>query len=125
MPRSSSVRTVQGYGAALRDRLKAAGLTHGQLANAAGVSRQTISRALSRDQLSAETERRIADALSRSITSSERDVDRPTFLAPEPWARAVDLARWSDRLDSQHELPTLVRDLIRLTTREYSYLSFP
>src|SRR5437868_4872493 len=124
MPRSSSVRTVAGYGESLRDRLKAAGLTHAQLANAAGISRQTISRALSRDQLSAETERRIADALSRSIGPSEH-VDRPTYFVPQPWARAVDLAHWSDRRDSQHELPALVRDLIRLTTPEYSYLSFP
>jgi transcriptional regulator with XRE-family HTH domain len=120
MARKQSLRVVAGYGQSLRSRLKAAGMTQVQLANAAGISRQTVSRALANDQVSAQTERLIDDALARAATPNPRALTR----APEPWARATDLAQWADRRNAQHEFPAIVSSLIRLTTPDLNRISF-
>jgi hypothetical protein len=99
-------------------------MTQLQLANAAGVSRQTLSRAVASDEISPQTERRIDDALARSATASAFQAPRLTFLAPEPWARATDLVQWSERREAQHELPALIRDLVRLTTPALTTIAF-
>jgi transcriptional regulator with XRE-family HTH domain len=120
MPRTPSVQKIPGYGADLRSKLERIGMTQVELARTAGVSRQTISRALANDEISVLTQRRIEQSLSRRLPIEARAHAR----VPGPWARGTDLENWAYRRDAQHELPAIIRALIRLTAPGLKRLEF-
>src|SRR6266480_3817813 len=121
MPRKSTRQMIAGYGAKLRDRLRAASVSQVELANATGLSRQTIAKALG-DLASARTIRLIDDVLrargsARSLTPLSTDSTAPASASPvsgaarprsNAWATATDLHQWSDRRDAQEDLPRVI-----------------
>lgn len=127
MPRKQSVRTVAGYGANLRERLKTAGLTQVELANASGLSRQTISRALNTDEVSTRSAKRIDDVLAKRAAPTTpiagRPVASPASRGSHALASATDLVEWSKRRHAQEDLPLIVRRLIMLTADGLQRLS--
>lgn len=125
MPRKPSIRHVPGYGERLKDRLAVAGMTQVELANAAGVSRQTLSRALADDEVSAKTERKIEDALAARAVGPGGSARAVLLPAPDAWVRATDIVAWSVRREAQHELPAVIRDLVRLTVPNVARFRFP
>jgi transcriptional regulator with XRE-family HTH domain len=104
---------VPGFGARLRARLKAAGMTQTELSRAAGISRQTIAQALA-DRVSQQTAGLIDDVLPAGTSTSR----------PDAWATATQIADWSNRRDSQAELPRLIRRLVLVTTADAHTVSF-
>ena len=60
-----TIRTVSGYGTELRGRLEELDLTQAWLAREASLSRQTVSRAINRDEFSDLTRAKIEEALCR------------------------------------------------------------
>lgn len=134
MPRSQSIQSVPGYGKALLARLKSIRLTQVGLANAAGVSRQTISRVVGNDEASPQTIRRIEDVLGRHLDGQDAVVaERSTTESSvakrsrpsRAWVSATDLADWSNRRSAQDELPQIIRRLILMTVDSVRQLSFP
>jgi len=121
--RASSRQVISGYGAKLRERLAASSLSQVDLANAAGVSRQTIAQAL-RDIASARTVRLIDDVLrlqAQTVATPPSNAVRPRSHA---WATATDLEQWSDRRDAQEDLPRLIRRLIPMDANGLRRISF-
>lgn len=117
MSKNRTLLTTPGYGQRLRERLETAGLTQQELAHAASISRQTIHRAITRDELSQKTADRIDSVLAG------RTRERGT-RASRAWADATDLAEWSKRRDAQEDLPRLVRRLIQVTVDDVRRMSF-
>lgn len=117
MPRKSAIGNHPGFGNQLRQRLKIAGLTQQELADAASISRQTIHRAITRGEISTKTADRI-DAVLK-----DRAKERST-LASRAWANATDLVEWSKRRDAQEDLPRMVRRLIQVTVDGVRRMSF-
>ena len=122
-------RTVQndsGYGTGLRGKLRELGLTQVWLAREASLSRQTVSRAINRDELSDLTRAKIEQAL-RAVGggrthptpshSPYRDSDTNAGLAilGDTLCNATDLEQWSARREAQGILPLVVRKLIQAT----------
>lgn len=103
-------------------------MTQVQLGNATGLSRQTISRAIASDEVSLQTETLIDEALSRigarlGLTLRESAGGR-ILRSPQAWVRGTDLAQWSDRREAQHDLPAVIRSLVRLTAPDATRVSF-
>lgn len=113
-----------GYGDALRLQLKTLGMTQQELAEAAQLSRPTVSRAINRDELTEAT----AEALRLALASREKHGGSVRALSPRspsvvraPQRRRVvstalctadDLESWADSRSAQALLPELVRRLI-------------
>ena len=120
------IRTASGYGTALRGKLKELGLTQAWLAREASLSRQTVSRAVNRDELSDLTRARIEEAL-RGAGGGRVHPARGQFPPGDSGAKtglailgdtlcnATDLEQWSDRREAQDMLPLVVRRLIQAT----------
>ena len=70
MPSREHVTQVQGYGARLLDRLRALRLTQSGLAGRAKVSRQTLHRAIHRDELTLQVAKRIAAVVGADLLNS-------------------------------------------------------
>src|ERR1043166_8956413 len=106
-----------GYGQWLRGQLESRQISQIELANAAGVSRQTIHRALAADEVSTKTAERIAAVLNRPLSEASSGAGGHS-IAPPPraWVDATDLVLWSDRRDAQGDLPALIRRLALATT---------
>ena len=130
-----TIREVAGYGASLRNQLRAIGWSQARLATAGGVSRQTISRAINQNRVSARTEELIATALARgsqagSASRTKRSSGRPaggTRRSPIRSATlcdATDLEAWANRREAQGLLPGLVRRLVFATGRGVRELQF-
>ena len=120
------IRTASGYGTELRGKLKELGLTQAWLAREASLSRQTVSRAVNRDELSDLTRARIEEALRGAgggrvhprVVNSRPGTRAPkTGLAilGDTLCNATDLEEWSDRREAQDMLPLVVRRLIQAT----------
>jgi hypothetical protein len=112
-----TLHNLPGYGKQLRQRLKTAGLTQLELADAASISRQTLHRAITRDEVSTKTAERI-DAVLKG-RAKERGAP-----ASRVWANATDLVEWSKRRDAQEDLPRIVRRLIDVTVDGVRRMSF-
>ena len=114
-----TIRHVPDYGASLRQQLDAIGWTQARLASESRVSRQTISRAINRDEVSDRTRARIDAALARVPAKARSAQRHGTGTRPPPSAAALcdatDLAAWADRREAQSVLPRLIRRLIRAT----------
>lgn len=114
-----TIRTVTGYGASLRRQLDAIGWSQGRLASESSTSRQTISRAINRDEISDRTRARLDAALGRAGT--RRRSNRRTGLgagAPtlaSALCDGTDLAAWADRRAAQGLLPLAIRRLVQAT----------
>ncbi|MBI4538941.1 MAG: helix-turn-helix transcriptional regulator [Gemmatimonadetes bacterium] len=143
----AQVRRIIGYGTGLRRQLEVAGLTQEALAKAAGVSRQTIARAISRDEVSDRTAERIAAALghptfsptaaagappARSVTrmpgrarrQRRRSSQGTARTTPSTWVRASDIVAWAARRDAQDTLPEVVRRLVFATIKHATRIAF-
>ena len=107
------IEKVPGYGSKLRARLKAAKMSQTGLAQATGLSRQTIANAL-KDEVSERTAGLIDDVLRASPARSRSDL----------WATATQIGEWADRREAQEELPRLVRRLVLVTTASATTVSF-
>lgn len=107
------LNNVPGFGARLRARLKAARMTQTELSRAAGISRQTIAQALA-DRVSQQTAGFIDDVLPAGTSTSRSDA----------WATATQIADWSNRRESQDQLPRLIRRLVLVTTADAHTVSF-
>lgn len=134
MPRRQSIQRIQGYGARLRDRLAASTISQVELANATGLSRQTVVRALA-DFVSPRTARLIDDAipkratLSASTTADASGAPSPSLATAarprsDAWATATDIHQWSDRRDAQEDLPRLLRRLVLVSHSGVRRISF-
>ena len=130
-----TVRKVSGYGASLRKQLRALGWSQARLATAAGVSRQTISRAINQNRVSARTEELIATELARGSQAGSASRTSPSSGRPAEDARrspirsatlcdATDLEAWARRREAQGLLPGLVRRLVFATGRGVRELQF-
>lgn len=113
---SERIRHIPGYGSSLRQRLEAVGWTQSKLVSESRVSRQTISRAVNRDELTERTRARLDDALGRA-PAKRRSARRrdPGFRPPMSsgaLCNAADLEAWADRREAQSVLPDVVRRLI-------------
>ena len=120
------IRTASGYGAELRGKLKELDLTQAWLAREASLSRQTVSRAINRDEVSDMTRARIEEAL-RGVGGGRVHPALGRFPHPDSNTKAglailgdtlcnaTDLERWSDRREAQDMLPLVVRRLIQST----------
>lgn len=120
------VRIVPGYGDSIRRQLEQMGWKQTELASRAGVSRQTISRALNHDEVSDKTAELIAAALGQVAdrpsprrsaraapdTRTKNEPPRPTGGA---LCAATDLVAWADRREAQALLPKVVRRLVLVT----------
>ena len=114
-----TIRHAPDYGASLRQQLDAIGWTQARLASESGVSRQTVSRAINRDEVSDRTRARLDAALARAPARA-RDAQRHgTGSRPPPLGPALcdatDLAAWADRREAQSVLPRLIGRFIRAT----------
>lgn len=114
-----TIRQAAGYGASLRQQLNAVEWTQAQLASESQVSRQTISRAINRDEVSDRTRARLDAALARApvrapATRRYGMGSRPP-VSPTALCDATDLVAWADRRKAQSVLPLLIRRLIRTT----------
>ena len=114
-----TIRHSPDYGASLRQQLDALGWTQARLASDSRVSRQTISRAINRDEVSDRTRARIDAALARApakVRSAQRHGagSRPP-LSGTALCNATDLGGWADRREAQSVLPRIIRRLIRAT----------
>lgn len=118
-------KKIVGYGARLTERLAAAGITQIELANAAGLSRQTISRLIARDEASSRTINLIEEVLVArgSAVGSTGAISRGG-RASRSWATASDLVDWSSRREAQETLPQIVRRLILATAESARFVSF-
>ena len=129
MAKKQEIQIVSGYGARLRARLDAAGLTQTDLAKAATLSRQTIANALA-DRVSTRTIKRIDDVLmTRAMTRSGGGPAAHTFgfsrrPRSDTWVTATDLEHWSDFRESQSELPRVIRRLALVTNPDIRHISF-
>ncbi len=130
MGRRQQLETVPGYGKRLRARLRSAQLRQVELARAAQLSRQTIANALE-DRVSQRSRDRIDDVLrSRSGTevTGNAEASDTTLFGGRPRSdtlvTATDLIHWSDRRESQGELPRLIRRLASITNPTIHHLSF-
>ena len=121
-----TIRTVAGYGTGLRERLKELSLTQAWLARETSLSRQTVSRAVNRDELSELTRAKIEQALrgagsggahpTRGQSSPARSGHKTSLaILGDTLCNATDLERWSDRRQLQDMLPLVVRRLIQTT----------
>ena len=113
-----TIRRAPDYGASLRRQLDAVGWTQARLASESGVSRQTISRAINKDELSDRTKARLDAALARAPAKTQAAQRIRKGSLPRPSAAlcdATDLEAWADRRAAQSVLPRLVRRLIRAT----------
>ena len=114
-----TIRTVPGYGASLRQQLETIGWTQGRLASESSASRQTISRAINRDEVSDRTRARLDAALRRA--PARRHSNRRPGAGSEAGVPGgalcdgTDLVAWASRRESQSLLPLLIRRLIRAT----------
>ena len=114
-----TIRHAPDYGATLRQQLDAIGWTQARLASESRVSRQTISRAINRDEASDRTRARIDAALARAPARA-RSAQRhgtESRLPPSasPLCDATDLAAWADRREAQSVLPRVIHRLARAT----------
>jgi hypothetical protein len=126
MAKKQGIQVVSGYGARLRARLDAAGLTQTDLARAATLSRQTIANALA-DRVSTRTIKRIDDVLmTRAATRSAAGSTSGFSRRPrsDTWVTATDLDHWSDFRESQSELPRVIRRLALVTNPDIRHISF-
>jgi transcriptional regulator with XRE-family HTH domain len=101
------VLKVRGYGARLLDRLRALRMSQSALATKTGLSRQTIHRAIHRDELSTHVAKRIAAVVGKDLLS------HPTLgRESPPTARHADAP--PEKLSALGEVLELMReDLIR------------
>ena len=121
-----TIRTVSGYGTELRGKLKELDLTQAWLAREASLSRQTVSRAINRDELSDMTRARIEEAL-RGVRGGgvhpalgrfphpDSNTKAGLAILGDTLCNATDLERWSDLRVAQDMLPLVVRRLIQAT----------
>ena len=118
------VREIPGYGSSLRKQLKTVGWSQARLASISRVSRQTISRAINQDCVSARTEERIAAALAGASQAGEipgsgrTRSDSETRRSPirnSALCDATDLEAWARRRHAQDLLPRLVLRLVLAT----------
>ena len=114
-----TIRTVPGYGASLRQQLEAIGWTQGRLASESSTSRQTVSRAINRDEVSDRTRARL-DAALRRAPARRRSKRRHGVGSVVPvLGRALcdgtDLVAWADRRAAQSLLPLAIRRLVQAT----------
>lgn len=114
-----TVRVIPGYGESLRTQLEAIGWTQSRLVSESRVSRQTISRAINRDEVSDRTRARVDAALGRARAkrrSTPGTAPRPRPTAPGgALCDATDLTAWADRREAQSVLPLVIRRLISAT----------
>lgn len=132
---AGKIRKVSGFGGQLRTRLAELRMSQADLANATGLSRQTISRAIRSDEASPVTMTLVDQVLGRNSALSaripggnavEQKQHKPSNLARRSHALtdATDLEAWSDRRDAQEDLPRIVRRLILVTAEGIGSLSF-
>lgn len=116
---NQTVRVVPGYGGSLRTQLEAIEWTQSRLVSESRVSRQTISRAINRDEVSDRTRARVDAALGRARAKGRSAPDRNPRPRPTPpggaLCDATDLAAWADRREAQSVLPLVIRRLISAT----------
>ncbi len=121
-----TIRTIAGYGTGLRERLKELSLTQAWLVRVTSLSRQTVSRAVNRNELSELTRAKIDEALRGAPSGRAHPAlgqsphgasGTRTGLAilGDTLCNATDLEQWSDRREAQGMLPLLVRRLIQAT----------
>ena len=121
-----TIRTVSGYGTELRGRLEELDLTQAWLAREASLSRQTVSRAINRDEFSDLTRAKIEEALRAvgggrgdpalgEVPCGGSDTKGGLAILGNTLCNATDLEQWSDRREAQGVLPLLVRRLIQAT----------
>ncbi len=121
-----TIRTVSGYGTELRGRLEELDLTQAWLAREASLSRQTVSRAINRDEFSDLTRAKIEEALRAvgggrgdpalgEVPYGGSDTKGGLAILGDTLCNATDLEQWSDRREAQGVLPLLVRRLIQAT----------
>ena len=121
-----TIRTVSGYGTGLRGKLKELGLTQAWLARETSLSRQTVSRAVNRDELSDLTRAKIEEALRGvgggrahpalgQFPYGDSDTKAGLAILGDTLCNATDLEQWSDRREAQDMLPLVVRRLIQAT----------
>lgn len=123
-----TIHARPGYGSSLRQQLEAAGWTQTRLASECDLSRQTISRAVNKDEVSDRTAERIAAALGRTPSSTgpvamsnqaqgaKTKGDGPRVFGPT-LCDATDLTTWAKRREAQELLPRVVRRLVLTTGR--------
>ena len=120
------IRTASGYGTELRGKLKELDLTQTWLAREASLSRQTVSRAINRDELSDLTRARIEEALRGvgggrvhrvpgRFPHADSNTKAGLAILGDTLCNATDLERWSDRREARDMLPLVVRRLIQAT----------
>ena len=112
------VQEVPGYGEKLRNKLATMEWTQARLAEQSGVSRQTISRAINRDQVSGQTMSRIAAVLGTGFEHGRRGQRESRTQRPIPGTTlcdATDLEDWANRRQAQGLLPRVIRRLILAT----------
>ena len=98
-------QSVPGYGAKLVERLGATGLTQVELANASGLSRQTISQLIARDEASWRTIALIEEVLGgKSLASQSSESAHRGGQPSRSWVTASDLEDWSSRREAQETL---------------------
>ncbi len=123
-----TIRVVPGYGAGLRRQLEAVEWTQSRLVSESQVSRQTISRAVNRDEVSDRTRAKIDAALGRApedrfATPSRNPRSRSSPLG-HALCDATDLVAWADRRNAQSDLPLVIRRLILATGAGVAKLHF-
>ena len=120
------IRTASGYGTELRGKLRELDLTQACLAREASLSRQTVSRAINRDELSHLTRARIEEALRGvgggrvhpalgRFAHADSNTKAGLAILGDTLCNATDLEQWSDRREAQDMLPLVVRRLIQAT----------
>ena len=114
-----TIRTVPGYGASLRQQLEAIGWTQGRLASESSASRQTVSRAINRDEVSDRTRARLDAALRRAPARRRSNRRHGVGSVVPVLGRALcdgtDLVAWADRRAAQSLLPLAIRRLVQAT----------
>lgn len=133
MTNSRSITHREGFGKNLRLQLDRLGVTQARLAEAAKVSRATISRAINQDEVSPATEEKLHLALAR-LEEAKSTSDRPRRRVERgerasrrsAWATLCtvsDLETWAESRTAQAELPRLVRRLILASGRKVARMS--
>jgi transcriptional regulator with XRE-family HTH domain len=128
----ASLKHYPEIGDRIRRRLKERQLSQLALAKAAGLSRQTLTRAINHDALSAETLRRIEDVIgSVSVVGDWPDPTveiehtiRRIRRASLTFANATDLNQWANRRDAQDTFPQLIRRLVLATVDNVTHIDF-
>jgi transcriptional regulator with XRE-family HTH domain len=125
----ASIQKIEGLGKRIRARIAQKGLSQLALAAAGNISRQTLTRAITKDEASTETIRKLEDILGSLLSDTSTEGDPPSGAqyrrqASHALANATDLSNWANRRDAQETLPQLIRRLILVTIEAVDSISF-